>query len=259
MQSVQWLSEKWEKSSICQGDTVLIHSNLIHTMGMLKKNGFTPSVEVILDSFLDAVGATGTLLLPLFNFEFNTGVPFDIRSTPSHMGALTELARKKHDAVRTGHPVYSFAAIGRHSNMFADVNNYSGYGADSPFGLLRELDGKVAILNIDEQGSMTFYHHVEEMCQVNYRYFKEFTGQYIDATGVSSTRTYSIYVRDLERGVLTFLNPLGELLWQQGIYSGDRPNQGTGLRVTKAKEVFSFVSSIISENRALGHLYSLEK
>lgn len=55
---------------------------------------------------------SGTLLFPSFNFEFTESVPFDIKTTPSHMGALTEAARMHSQAIRTGHPIYSFAAIG---------------------------------------------------------------------------------------------------------------------------------------------------
>lgn len=57
-------------------------------------------VETILDSFLHTLGENGTLLLPLFNFDFCGGAPFVIRTTPSHMGALTEAGRVRLGAVR---------------------------------------------------------------------------------------------------------------------------------------------------------------
>ena len=115
------------------------------------------------------------------------------------MGALSEAARNYPKAVRTGHPVYSFCAIGRLSNKFAGVDNVSGYGIDSPFGILRKLDGKVAVLDVEENSSMTFHHHVEEMMSVPYRYMKNFTGNYINFNGLKEEKTYSIFVRDLEK------------------------------------------------------------
>lgn len=71
------------------------------------------SVDNILDSFLFAIGDTGTLIVPLFNFEFTNGATFDIRNTPSQMGVLSEVARKRDDYIRTTNPVYSFAIFGK--------------------------------------------------------------------------------------------------------------------------------------------------
>ena len=62
-----------------------------------------------------------------------------MRNTKSQMGSLTEAARNHPNSVRTGHPIYSFCAIGKHASKFKMLDNVSGYGADSPFGILRNL------------------------------------------------------------------------------------------------------------------------
>ena len=86
--------------------------------------------------------------MPLFNFDFTKGVPFDIRTSESQMGALTEIGRKFNGAVRTGHPIYSFAVIGYKASEFKGIDNVGGYAEDSPFGVLKKLNGKI-ILRID--------------------------------------------------------------------------------------------------------------
>ena len=217
-------------------------------------HGATP--QSILESFREAVGPEGTVLFPLFNFDFTTGAPFDIRTTPSHMGALTEAARLHPDAVRSGHPIYSFATLGRHAQEF-NVNNFSGYGADSPFAILRRLNGKISVLDLDDQNSMTFYHHVEEMHSVAYRYHKKFTGQYVDADGLRGERTYSLFVRHLDKGIATDVNRMGEALWEAGLYSGERPKQNIGLRTISANAMYQAVSEVIHTDRAQGLLYSI--
>ncbi len=169
------LKDRWLRSGIEPGDTILIHSNIKRTLIELRRSGVAVTPEEILQSFLDALGTQGTLLLPLFSFDFASGVPFDIRTSPSRMGALTEAGRLHKDAVRTGHPIYSFAVIGHHSEAFANLDNESGYAEDSPFGVLRTLNGKIGVLDLEDQNSMTFYHHVEEVMQVDYRYYKTFT------------------------------------------------------------------------------------
>jgi aminoglycoside 3-N-acetyltransferase len=252
--ATQWLKSRWLSSGIESGDVVLLHSNIVRTMGLLKRNGFQPLVHTIMESFIQAVGKDGTLLFPLFNFDFTDGITFDINTTKSHMGALTEAARNHPDAIRTGHPIYSFCAIGALAYKFKGVDNVSGYGADSPFGILRELDGKIAILDVTE---MTFHHHVEEMMSVSYRYMKNFTGNYINFDGSKVEKTYSIYVRDLDKRVETELEPIGKKLWEASIYKGDYPNIETGLRTANANAVFDYVSNVISCGDALGNLYKI--
>jgi aminoglycoside 3-N-acetyltransferase len=140
------------------GSIVLLHSSISRTLRTAKG---TPNE--LIAALLKRLGPEGTLLLPLFNFDFTKGTTFDIRTTPSQMGALTEAGRAWPGAVRTGHPIYSFAAIGSRAEEFADVDNESGYGADSPFAMLRSMGGEIAVLDLPDQNSMTFYHHVEEM------------------------------------------------------------------------------------------------
>jgi aminoglycoside 3-N-acetyltransferase len=249
---LEQLIENWHQSGIQEGDTVLFHSSLKRT---LKEDSTSP--EEVLASLLHAVGPSGTMLFPLFNFDFTKGVPFDIRTTPSKMGILTEMARRHPDAVRSGHPIYSFAAIGEKASRF-DLDNFSGYGPDSPFAVLREVDGKIAVLDLDDLNSMTFYHHIEEIHAVPYRFHKEFTGEYTNAQGETSTRTYGLFVRDLEKGVLTDVNPMGEILWEQGLYNGFRQYEGVGCRTINAREMYAAVSEVIESGRAKGLLYSIE-
>ncbi len=254
---MQTLADEWKEAGVQEGDVLLVHSSIKRTFRRyLKTAAITP--RAILESFLSAVGPSGTLLLPLFNFDFTKGVSFDIRSTPSHMGALTEAGRTHPLAVRTGHPIYSFAAIGFAAEEFRGVDNFSGYGSDSPFALLRRMNGKIAVLDLPEQNSMTFYHHVEEMHGVDYRYPKNFTADYTDEAGVTRSKTYGLFVRNVERGILTHVNPAGELMWAKGLYSGCRPNEGSGLRTVSAQQMYDFTSEIITSGKAKNILYRVE-
>ncbi|OED64530.1 hypothetical protein A143_09435 [Vibrio splendidus ZS-139] len=249
------LIDKWNSAGICQGDTVLIHSNIRRTLISYRKKGVKLTVEDILDTLIKAVGDNGTLLFPLFNFSFPKDKFFDFKSTPSQMGALTEAARLNTHSIRTGHPIYSFAVIGKNSSLFKSIDNKSGYGSDSPFALLMDLDGKIASLDLEDQNSMTFYHHVEEMEQVDYRYFKDFSGIYVNNNGIESYRTYQLFVRNLERNVLTHVNPAGEKLWENGLYIGEKPKVGHGMRTVRARDMYTFTKGLIDSGNAFGNLY----
>lgn len=256
--AIQTLSRLWQNCGISSGDMVLLHSSAKRILRSLKEMGVPVDPDIVIDSFLDAIGETGTLLTPLFNFDFTSTHQFDIRTTPSHMGILTEYARKRVGVVRTGHPIYSFAVLGAKKNLFKNVNNISGYGTDSPFGILHKENGKIAILDLPDQHSMTFYHYIEEQNQVPYRYFKQFSGDYIDCSGVTEHRNYSLFVRNLEQGVITYVNPMGDRLWEKGLYTGCRPNEGCGLRTVNSAQLFNEVTAVIKQGIAKGLLYDIE-
>ena len=255
---IEQLVSDWRHAGIEPGDTILIHTSLKRTFTRYAGQGHTLTPQMVLDSFLQALGPEGTLLLPLFNFDFTKGVPFDIRTTPSQMGALTEAGRLTPGAVRTGHPIYSFAVLGRQAERFRGVDNFSGYGADSPFAMLRQMDAKIAALNLYDQNSMTFYHHVEEMHNAPYRFHKRFTAPYTGAEGTTEPRTYGLFVRNFDLGTLTHVNPCGELMWQAGLYSGCRPDEGHGMRVISARKMYDFIADILTSGRARGILYRVE-
>jgi len=254
------LSNDWKDSGICLGDTLLLHSDLRRLIYNYSKRGLLITLSEILDSFKETLGEEGTLILPTFNFNFIHGHTFDIINTNSETGLLSEFARKLNIGIRTNHPVYSFYVIGRHEKLFKSLNNVCAYCEYSPFGLLKKLNGKIAVLGLDDQNCMTFYHHIEEMNRVNYRYSKEFSGTVIYENRLTLQKTISIYVRNLDKGVVTNLNPAGELLWKNGLYHGFRPSEGTGMRVINAQEMFDFVTTeIIQKNKAEGLLYRIEK
>ena len=256
---LKFLTQRWQESGLNNGETVLLHSSLKRTFKLLSKKGFKPSAKLILDSLLATLGNNGTLILPLFNFDFTKGIEFSFNETKSRMGILTEVARKHKDAVRTGHPIYSFCAIGKYSYLFKDLDNYSAFGSDSQFASLRKINGKIGIIDLMENDGVTFHHHVEHMMNVDYRYHKEFSGWYIDKKGNKTYKTYSFFVRDLEKGVERNINVIGEKLIAKNIYSGSPPGVGSGFRIASANEIFDFVKKIILSGKAYNNLYIVKK
>jgi len=249
------LSERWTESGLASGDVFLLHSDIRRLLIEFKKKKIKLDTSIIINSFLNVIGNNGTMLMPLFNFtDFIENKFFSLKNSKSMMGILTERFRTDYKILRTKHPVYSFAVIGKDANKFKK-NNFSAYGKESPFQVLKDLNGKIAILDLSEQKSMTFYHHIEELNNVEWRYHKIFEGIYEDFENKKSKQKYSIFVRDLDKGIITYVNPAGELLWSKGLYQGSKPNVGSGLRVINANKMFTFISNLIKQKKALGILY----
>lgn len=222
-----------------KGDTVLIHSSAART---LKKSGMTP--EQIIGSFLLAVGKDGTVIFPVFFFSWCEGVPFDIRKLNGETGVLGNAALKM-GAVRSGNPVYSFAAIGKLAPLF-EMDNFFMLGPGTPFDVLVRLDAKIAALDVDDNHCMTIYHHIEKMEGAPHRFEKIFSGNYTDAYGCTIWKDYSYYVR--KDGIVTDVNAMEAVLWEKGVYKGNKPFKGDGLRVAKARDIYSVTAEVIRAN-----------
>jgi aminoglycoside 3-N-acetyltransferase len=98
---------------------------------------------------------------------------------------------------------------------------------------------------------------VEETLEVPYRYHKTFTGLYTSAGGRSDERTFGLFVRDLDKGVETHVDPMGEYLWQTGLYKGYRPGEGNGLRTVEATLLFDATANVIKAGKAEEMLYHI--
>lgn len=256
---VKKLAESWKESGIYEGDLVLVHSALSGFLKRYKEKNIFITPDMILDSFISAVGINGTLLFPTYNFDFTKGILFDIKNTRSETGVLTEVARLRKNSYRTGHPLFSFAIIGAQIEKFKSLKNYTAFGSDSPFAMLLKSDGKIAALDVAGENCMTFYHHIEETEDAPNRYHKKFLGKYKDIDGNESMREYDLYARRLDLRVETDVKPMEEYLWKKGFYKGSRPGEGNCLHVIKAQDVYDEAAKLIRKGKSLNMLYKIGK
>jgi aminoglycoside 3-N-acetyltransferase len=226
------------------GDIVLVHSSY-KSFG-----GVAGGPQTVIDALLEAIGPEGTLVVPTFNFDFCRGEPFDVRQTQSQMGVITELVRTNPNSKRVAHPIYSFAVLGARASECELIENVSSYGSDSLFAKLREWNGKIMVIGLAYNHSMTFFHHVEEVEGCDYRYMKEFTGEYTALDGSTSLRTYTMFVRDIDRGVVTAVDPMGELLERTGTITTRQIGEAK-VRLMRAKDVYEQVAREMRRDPAL--------
>jgi len=227
------LTTEFRAIGVQTGDTLLVHSSY-KSFG-----GVEGGPQTVIDALLHVLGDEGTLIMPTFNFDFCKGKPWDVRSTPSHMGAITNMVREHPDAKRIFHPIYSFAILGKHAEFLAKDRYKGSYERNSLFGKLRDLDGKIMIVGLSYTNSMTFFHHIEEMEGVDYRYMKEFTGMVTDEDGNTYEDTFTMLVRDLDKGVITEVDPMGALMEEAGVVTV-RQIGAAAVKLMKANEVYEF-------------------
>lgn len=252
MLTFEQLVEGFRNLGVAEGDTLLVHSSY-------KSFGEVDGGPATVNRALEAALGTdkdGTLIMPTFNFDFNKGEAWDVRTTPSKMGVLTELVRKDPRAKRVFHPFYSFAILGKHAEMLGSLRYKSAYERDSVFGKLRDLDGKIMVIGLSYNNSMTFFHHIEQMEGVDYRFLKQFTGQVTDENGNTYTDTFEMLVRDIDKGVLTMVDPMGALMEGQGVIKSAKIGEAD-VKLMKANEVYAFTAREMRRDPFL--LYQIEK
>lgn len=191
---------------IQKDDRLFISSDVVDlfiTERRIKKK--FPDIHQFIDSFVRKVGPSGTVIFPTYNWGFCRGESFDIRTTPCKTGILGQAALEHPGFKRTKHPIYSFAVMGKDQEYLCSLNNKSSFGPDSPFAYFDDKKIKNLIIGIPIRSCYTFCHYVEEKssAHVKYRFLKDFTSNYIDEQGVASCRTYSMFVRYLDKDVVS--------------------------------------------------------
>ncbi len=231
----------FKKAGLTPGDTVLVHSSY-KSFG-----GVAGGPQTVIDALMAALGPDGTLIMPTFNFDFCKGEPWDARHTTSHMGILTELVRRHPESRRVFHPIYSFAVLGKRADEFGSLRYRSSYGPRSVFASLRATQGKIMIIGLSYNDSMTFFHHVEELEGVDYRYMKSFTGPVTDAAGRTTTETFTMLVRDLDQGVITAVDPMGALLENHGVVTIQQIGEAR-VKLMSADQVYEETARAMKDN-----------
>ncbi len=150
---------------LTRGDVVIVHSSL-KSLGVVDGGA-----DTVIDALLDVIGEEGTLCVP--TIIHTSGIPrepFDMDTSPSEVGLITETLRTRPGAVRSNHPTHSVAAIGKRAcELVAGHESAQGpwtpwgpaaFGKGSPWDKLREWDCVCVLLGVDFS-VCTFFHYAQ--------------------------------------------------------------------------------------------------
>jgi aminoglycoside 3-N-acetyltransferase len=199
--SAQHIADALRKVGVAQGDTVFVHSSIMH-FGMLATAHRSQVLLAIATTLQQAVGNEGTVIVPTFSYSFTKNEVFDVQNTKSTVGDLSNFFRKMPDVVRNEQPLFSVAAWGRHKDAILQIGTHT-FDERSIFGIIHQkLNAKILMLGAAFYDHCSFMHHIEYMAGVPYRTPKNYTGIVIKADGSRYQTTTQFTVRDL------VLNPI---------------------------------------------------
>ena len=164
------LSQDLRGLGVEAGATIFIHSSF-RSLGSVIGGAGT-----VVGAFKDVVGPEGLILMPSFNLVEKRAETWDVETTPSTVGWLTEFFRQMDGTFRSDHYSHSVASSGKKASDFvADHLSQEGYrspwdlqpwgrtyGFQSPMYRAYQQDGKLLMLGVDYQSS-TYIHLVEVM------------------------------------------------------------------------------------------------
>src|SRR5215831_12542887 len=105
-----------EALGVRPGGSLMVHSSL-------SSLGYVPGgVTAVIEALQRAIGPRGTLAMPAHSWERagKGDFTFDVRKTPSCVGAISESFRKIPGVVRSLHPTHSVAALGPRAGFLTE-------------------------------------------------------------------------------------------------------------------------------------------
>ena len=157
--SVEKMARSLALCGLRRGDTVLVHSAL-SSVGKAEKGA-----AGVIEAILSVIGEEGTLACVAMS-----GVhPFDAKTSPSVVGAISEAIRTYPGAKRSLRPVHSVAAIGKNAEYLTASHDKcdTNCGEGTPYTKLRDLKGKILLLGVDMNRNTTL-HSAEDLCDAYY-------------------------------------------------------------------------------------------
>ena len=189
---VKLLSEAFNKLDLASYEILYLYSDL-REIGKLKASGV--SKKEFLDQILDyLLTLTSTIIVPTFSYT-TTGI-FNPKSTATNLGALNSHTVYRNDVVRSDHPLFSHACIGKYSNLLKNIGK-SAFGNESVYARLNNLDQvRTAFLYIGRpvEAGNTMPHYLEQANCVPYRFEKKFPTK-VFKDNLSYQTGYSAFVR----------------------------------------------------------------
>ena len=235
------LMEALLKSVPAEAGPVVIHSSLIDISlaSTMSKWDWIFLLRTLLDKGY-------SLALPCFTFSFCRGEDFVSQAGRSETGLLGEWALSMPEFQRTEHPIYSFAVAGREATGWLSCANSTTFGEDSIFAAFARQNARMIMLGAGWE-YCTFFHHLEELSQVPYRYFKDFEGK-VDYGSGQSDRSVRMFVRDLEIAAENDFSALVDVMARQGISRAEKLLGASEVLSADCAEIAKAGLKLLAEN-----------
>ena len=162
------LIEQFAKTGLQPGDTVMIHSSM-SKIGILENGPIT-----FVNALKRYIGPEGLIVVPTYPHKgmykyLENYKTFDVNTTPSKDGAITECLRKSEGAYRSAHPTHPIAAWGKGAKELVEGHEKckAPFAKGSPFDKLLQMNTKLMVIGVNFD-HLTFIRTMEDLDE-NYK------------------------------------------------------------------------------------------
>ncbi|PJF44277.1 MAG: AAC(3) family N-acetyltransferase [Phototrophicales bacterium] len=167
------LIQDFRRLGLKRGDVVIVHS------AMSKMGWIAGGAVAVIDALMRVLSPEGTLVMPThtannsdparwqnppvpqswWSIIRTQSAPYRPEITPTwKMGIIPETFRRYPNVLRSEHPIYSFAAWGKHAERIVEGHSIEvDMGEHSPLGKIYELDGKILLLGVGHENNTSLH------------------------------------------------------------------------------------------------------
>ncbi len=232
------LIEGFSSLGVSPGGTLMVHASL-SSFGSVEGGA-----GAVISALLFVLGEEGTLLMPAFSRYLQNGEDvWDRENTPSSMGKISETFRRMPGTLRSNHAAHSICARGKHAEFLCRRPYRTGFGKDSPFRTLLEIDAEILLVGVS-YNVCTFFHLLEVEADVPYRFPEERKAKII----IDGREEYgSAWEYTRMEGAKNDFSSLGVLLERAGVVStgniGESPQ-----KLFRAREAYEIGMKKLEED-----------
>ncbi len=162
------LISQLQNAKISSGDHLMVHASM-SKIGILEQGP-----QTFIDALIEVVGPKGLILMPTspikgLQLAYVQKQPlFDVKHTPSAMGAISEAFRNYPNVRRSHHPTESVAAWGECAIEYLKdhIAQNTPYHQNSPYGKLIQNKGKILYIGVTLENAGTHLHTLEDALDI---------------------------------------------------------------------------------------------
>ncbi|MBO05632.1 MAG: hypothetical protein CMI58_01075 [Parcubacteria group bacterium] len=228
-----------------QGEDLMVHSGLGEIGKLADIKDGNKLGNIIIDLMIDLI-KPGTLIFPVYSYSFCNKEEFNPKESLSTVGALTNIFWKRKDSIRSLHPIFSIAAIGKDAEHYTEIKNNVCFGKETFFDRLVESHVKVLGFGTRLVAALTLLHHTEQMNNVPYRYIKSFEGSIRTGNTVKEEK-FEYFVRNLDMDTYFRLDKIEKFLSKHDAFNSI-PFGGSRIDIVESSKVFNLLSKELQKN-----------
>ena len=232
---------------IKKGDIVFVNPE-IYKFGIYKdahtsEDYFKDFYKILKEIITDK----GTLCINTYTFgTLRNNESFNYNSHKTTSGKLGEIILKDKKSIRSNHPVFSVASIGKNSKNISKNNSKHNYGYNSPYWKILKYNGKILSLGM-KPWLNPFNHTAEYLTGIPY-FFNKHTNVKYFKNRKKINITYSSFVRYLDFNLVPNYRTLEKELKKNKLIKKKKLGDGY-IYSMNSKKYFNLVLKILSKNQ----------